>query len=886
MTKITISDALELGSQARSLGKINRAQVFFKAILKKFPKHPVANYNMGEILLEMDCFEGSLKFFEIALEANSINEGFLQSYIDALIALQRFDDANELLRKIHKKGFAGKPLAALFEKAYHASIGLTSNSYVETRERLLRLFEDRKLTEMLALCEASIEQYPVAYELWNFLGVANQRRGRFEDALAAFRKVTHLNPGFSDGFNNIGIVLRHLGRIDEAIQAYQTALTIKPSKSDSYFNLGLALQNKGDLSQAVEAYNKALSIMPDYPEAHNNLGNILYDQESFRDAEISYLKALELKPDYRDALLNLGKTYKCLGALSAGFKTFSKLIEIYPKDFEGHVSLAIVLRLQMKFSEALEACKQAVLIQAKSPEPYLVMGNIFLAQGLIDKAKTFFQKAYAICPENAQALYNLGIILSKEGNFLDAISLFKKSLVLMPDFAAASAQLLYLKRNICDWENNEQSEFNIDMLGTSNANVAPFTLLSSEDNPENHLLRSQNFAKSKFNYEPIYLPKKPSKRPPKITLGYFSADFKHHPVSILMAGVFEKHDRSRFRVFGYSIGKSRRDAVRLRLENAFDDFKDVSEFSDEEVVDIARKDKVDIAIDLTGYTGNCRVGIFALRAAPIQINYLGYPGSMGASFMDYIIADKFLIPKAASRYYQEKIIYMPHSYQAQDDTLVVNSRRKARPVLGAAQNSFVFCAINNCYKINESAFDIWMRLLKKIDKSVLWLLESNHYAKFNLIKEAERRGVDSSRLIFASTVSHQNYLEQFTGADLYLDTFDYNAGATASAALSSGLPLITKSGQGYAARMGGSLLKALKLSDLITQTEEQYENLALDLARNPKRLKDIKMRLRKSIKEEPLFQTRRFTINLEKSYEEALSSYIESKNIKNIEIAD
>lgn len=886
MTKFTISDALKLGVQARRSGKINQAHNFFKAILKKFPEHPVANYNMGEILVEMNCIEQSLTFFEIALDANPLNDRLLKSHIEALIILQRFDDANELLRKTYNKGIESKAASVLFEKISHASIGRTSNSYLKTKERLLRLFDDEKLTEMLALCKASIEKYPLAYELWNFLGVANQRKGYLEDALVAFRKVTHLNPDFSDGFNNIGIVSRQLGRVDDAIKAYQTALTIRSLKPDLYFNLGLALQNKGDLSQALDAYNEALSIMPDYPEAHNNLGNILYDQGSLRDAEIAYLKALELKPDYRDALFNLGKTYKRLGALSAGSQAFSKLIKIYPKDFEGHVSLASVLRLQMKFPEALEACKQALLIQTKSSEPYLVMGNVFLAQGATGKAKRVFQKACALCPENAQALYNLGIVFSKEGNFLDAISLFEKSLILIPNFTAARTQLLYLRRNICDWKKKEQPEYNIDILETSNASVAPFTLLSSEDNPKNHLLRAQIFAKSKFNYEPIKLPKKPFKRPPKITLGYFSADFKHHPVSILMAGVFEKHDRSRFRIFGYSIAKSKRDAIRVRLENAFDDFKDVSEFSDEEVIDITRKDKIDIAIDLTGYTENGRSGIFALRAAPIQINYLGFPGSMGASFMDYIVADKFLIPNEASRYYQEKIIYMPHSYQAQDDSIIVNGQSKARSLSKASPNSFIFCAINNSYKISPSVFDIWMRLLKKIDNSVLWLLESNYYAKTNLIKEAARRGVNSDRLIFVPIVSYKNYLERFSRADLYLDTFDYNAGATASAALRSGLPIVTKSGQSYAARMSGSLLKALKLSDLITKSEEQYENLALDLALNPTKLKNIKTRLQKSIKEEPLFQTRRFTNNLEKGYDEIMSVYIENNNIKTIEIAD
>lgn len=401
----------------------------------------------------------------------------------------------------------------------------------------------------------------------------------------------------------------------------------------------------------------------------------------------------------------------------------------------------------------------------------------------------------------------------------------------------------------------------------------PWPFLSFEDAPARHKLRSENWTTTKYTQSSLPVLPAPAQQPAKLRIGYFSADFRAHPVMYLMCQVLAEHDRDRFEIIAYSYGPDQADPVRDRSRAAVDEFIDVRSLSDLEVAEHARANKIDIAIDLTGYTEHCRSGIFAYRAAPIQINYLGYPGTMGADFMDYIIADQQLIPPSSQQYYSEKPLYLPHHYQAQDDSLAIASETPSRESLGLPEEGFVFCAINSSYKITPSVFSIWMRLLDRVEGSVLWLLKSNEWAQENLLKEASARGIDPQRLVFADKVSHDVYLARFRQADLYLDTFVYNAGATASNALWAGLPVLTKRGEGYTARMAGSLLSSLGVEELITETEESYEALALALAEDPVRLETLRAKVCAQRETSPLFKTALFTRHLERGYEQAYERY-------------
>ena len=368
---------------------------------------------------------------------------------------------------------------------------------------------------------------------------------------------------------------------------------------------------------------------------------------------------------------------------------------------------------------------------------------------------------------------------------------------------------------------------------------------------------------------------RPSKRPKRIRIGYFSTDFKEHPVAYLIAKVLKQHNHDQFEVFGYSVHGSSSCEMRQRLEKSFDSFKDVQSMSDRDIAQQARYDEIDIAIDLNGYTQNARTGIFAYRAAPIQINYLGYPGTMGSNFMDYIVADKSLIPVENQKYFNEKQLYLPHTYLPTDDSRELSKKKITRGDMRLPDNAFVFCCFNNNYKISPTEFDIWMRLLTKVENSVLWLRQSNQFSIKNLKNEAQKRNVDPSRLVFANKAPIDEHLARQRLADLFVDTFSFNAHSTAADALWAGLPVVTKLGLGFAARVAGSLLNAVGLPELVTDTEQDYEALILELATNSTKLAKIKEKLATNRLRQPLFNTKLYTMHLENGFHQAYQNYFD-----------
>ena len=358
----------------------------------------------------------------------------------------------------------------------------------------------------------------------------------------------------------------------------------------------------------------------------------------------------------------------------------------------------------------------------------------------------------------------------------------------------------------------------------------------------------------------------------RIRIGYFSADFHEHAVSLLTAELFETHDKARFELYAFSTGPDTQDEMRKRLEHAFDHFIDVRHQSDREVAAHARRLEIDIAVDLGGHTANCRTGIFALRAAPLQVSYIGYLGTTGAEYIDYLIADCILIPEDRKQHFSEKIVYLP-SYQANDSTRKISDESVTREALGLPETGFVYCCFNNNYKIRPATFDGWMRILSQVEHSVLWLLEDNATAARNLRKEAEARGVDAARLIFARRVPFRDYLARYRTADLFIDTLPYNAGATASDALWAGLPVLTCMGEAFASRVAASLLNAIDLPELVTSSQAQYQALAVELATRPERLKQVRQKLETNRLTTPLFDTKLFTRYLEAAYTQMVERY-------------
>jgi len=469
----------------------------------------------------------------------------------------------------------------------------------------------------------------------------------------------------------------------------------------------------------------------------------------------------------------------------------------------------------------------------------------------------------------------MGIALKDQNKPKEAIEAYNKALAIKPDHEAARTGNMFQKAQICNWDSIDEDLKLTSKLGTSEKHVSPFTLLPFEDAPDRHLIRSKIFAKVNFSQKTLPPKVRPSHMPKRLRVGYFSADFKEHPVSYLMFKVIECHDRSLFDVYGYSIGQPKLDKMREKISGAFDVFRDIHSLSDIEALKIIHNDKIDIAIDLTGYTTHSRTGLFSYRPASVHINYLGYPGTLGTNFIDYIISDPILIPEDKRQYYSEQIIYLPNSYQPTDNTRAISGKIATREDMGLPSDGFVFCCFNNNYKISPKEFDIWMRLMNKVEGSVLWLLKSNKLAEQNLKLQTEIRGVSAERIIFAEKVPQSEHLARQQLADLFLDTFNYNAHTTASDALWAGLPLVTKLGKGFAARVAGSLLNAVGLPELVTKTEQDYEALILELATNPTKLARIKEKLEINRFTKPLFNTELYTKHLENGYLQAYESYFQ-----------
>jgi predicted O-linked N-acetylglucosamine transferase (SPINDLY family) len=427
---------------------------------------------------------------------------------------------------------------------------------------------------------------------------------------------------------------------------------------------------------------------------------------------------------------------------------------------------------------------------------------------------------------------------------------------------------------LCDWSNFEPQIAELAAKIQQGRKVTlPFSLLALIDSLTLQRQAAETWVREKHPPSRPMMPPGKHRRGERIRIGYYSADYHGHATAYLMAELFERHDRERFELLAFSYGSDERDDMRRRLAAAFDQFLDVRTKSDIEVARLSREMGIDIAVDLKGFTQDARSGIFACRAAPIQVNYLGYPGTTGAPYMDYLIADQTLIPQPSRRQYSEAIVSLPHSYQANDRQRRIADKEFVRAELGLPSTGFVFCCFNSHHKITPDTFDGWMRILEQVPGSVLWLLVDNKTAAENLRREARLRNVDARRLIFAARMRLPEHLARHRAADLFIDTLPYNAHTTASDALWAGLPVLTRMGESFAARVAASLLYAIGLPELVTTTQEQYESTAIQLAADPGRLAEIKDRLHRNRSKMPLFDTAQFTRHLEDAYMQMYERY-------------
>jgi len=766
-----------------------------------------------------------------------------------------------------------------------------------------------RLERAEALYRKALAKDPDHADALHLLGVIAYQCGKNGPAIQLMERALAALTELPDAHLNYGNALQKAGRLAEAVESYRRAIALNPDYGMAHSNLARALNDQGLFDAGLESSRRAIELIPNFLGAYVNYAAAFLGLERFAEAEVPLRWALDLMPDRAETHRDLGGTLAKLGRFDEAVSPLERAIALNPNDATTHYALGHVLLSLGRFEEALSCFRHALVLSPDQAEIYGNLGFALKELGRPDEAVAHYERALALRPDHAELHNNLGNALKQLGRVDEAIAHYRQALVLKPDYAAlytnlgnalqvldrldeaiahyaralalepenttALAKWFREKQNICDWSRYREDEARVrNAIGARASFGHPFMLLALSSSPEEQLACARQIAAKIAVSNAAVLPLRQPRPGERIRLGYLSADFRQHPVGLLIAGMIEHHDRRRFEILGYFCGPDDQSAMRARLAGAFDRFADISKMGYRQTAELIDADVVDILIDLTGYTGHTKTAILAYRPAPIQVNYLGYPGTMGADFIDYIIVDRFVVPEDQQPFYTERLVHLPHCYQPSDTGREIANPAPSRAECGLPEEGFVFCCFNTSYKITPAFFDIWMRLLNAVPGSVLWLVAANARVKDNLRREAVRRGVVAERLVFSSPAPMPLYLGRLALADLFLDTLPYNAGATANDALWAGLPVLTCAGKTYVGRMAGALLKAVGLPELITTSLEEYEALALRLAQKPEMLAQLRARLAQNRATHPLFDTERFTRNLEAAYRRMWETWI------------
>lgn len=742
------------------------------------------------------------------------------------------------------------------------------NSSIQIQlEQAVKAFHGQDFFGAEKILRNFIAQTPNHYDATHLLAIVCANQGRHQEAIEYYRNALTLNPQSISVLSNLGASLNSISQNNEALSFLERALALNPNLAALWFNAGNIVSDLGDFKKAAHLYEECIKLNPEYLQAHNHLGKALFNTGDYSQALICYDKALELSPDYPEAWSNKGNALGELRRFKEALASYDRALELKADYVEAWSNKGLTLQELKKYDEALVCYDKALELNQEYVEAWSNKGNALGELKQLSEALACYDKALSLNPDYAEVWANKGSVLSLLKRYEESSLCYKKALELKDNIDWIFGDHMYANMRVCDWAGFEE---NAELLGrkvrSGEKVINPFQILAINDDALMHRQCAQIYVADQYPENPTLgsIPKRPRKE--KICIAYYSADFCNHPTAHLTAELYELHDKSQFEVIAFSFGLDDKSLIRSRLSQSFSQFIDVRGFSDEDIAKLSRNLGVDIAIDLGGFSAENRTGIFAYRAAPIQVNYLVYPGTMGAKYMDYMIADQTLIPAASQHFYSEKIAYLPNSYQVNDSKRTVYGEQPTRQNLGLPEKGFVFCCFNNNHKILPTTFDLWMRILKAVDGSVLWLLEDNPAAAENLQKEALKRGVDGSRLVFAKRVSASEHLMRHRAADLFLDTLPYNAHTTASDALWMGLPVLTLMGESFAGRVAASLLNAVDLPELITNTGQEYEALAIALATDLESLGAIRERLEKNRLTQPLFDTPLFTRNLEAAY--------------------
>ena len=720
--------------------------------------------------------------------------------------------------------------------------------------------------QAFVLLQKACQSKDCSREALYHLGNLYLAQGDFENAIHFLKTALHKSQSFFEAAHNLGLAFANLGRHTEAADSFSKACELNPHSFEALSNLGNSYQNLGLHEDALRRQHQALEISPQHPQCWLNLGVTFNALKQYDKALEAFNQATQLQESYGEAWSNKGITLNELGRHDEALDCQDRALAINHRDADAWSNKGAIYLALMRYEEALQACRKAIAIRPNFAQALYNQGIAFEGLKQDSNAIYTYQAAVQIAPDYHDAWLHLGNVLSNTKQYQDSLIAYQQVLRIKPDNPFLLGTLLHTKMLMCNWEN-----FDCDLqalkiqAALGNKVSTPFQFITLCDDEELQLSVAQTWANSKHPIQSSSI--KPSQeRQSKIRIGYFSADFHNHATAYLMAEFFELHNKDTFEIYAFSYGPNPDDEMRRRLRTSFVQFIDVGKLSDQDIAKQSADLQIDIAIDLKGYTQDSRPGIFSYRAAPIQINYLGYPGTMGAEYINYIMADRTLIPEGSKDFFSEKVIYLPNSYQTNDSKRQISDVQFTRAQVALPEDAFVFCCFNNSYKITPALFDVWMRILKTAPNSVLWLLRDNEWASANLQKEALSRGIDLERIIFAERMNSPKHLARQRLADLFLDTSPCNAHTTASDALWAGLPVLTLSGNSFASRVASSLLSALNLPELIAPSLEDYETLAIKFAIEPKILQGIKEKLAANCLTAPLFDTQQLTKHIEQAY--------------------
>ena len=823
--KGSLQNEIDVAISLFSKGNSKEALTQTLALIERFPEESILFNICGACYASLNQSQSAINYYKKALY---FSPKYSKAHFNLAITLQEVGDLNDAI------------------KSYEKAIEINSE-YVEAYNNLGNIYKDLK---------------------------------KNNEAIFNYKKALNINPKYIEASFSLAEIQYDEGLLTEAMENYKVVVNEKDNLFQAWYSLGIIFKELGQTDKAISSFKKAVDIRPDFIEAYNELGMIYSEQKEA--ISIKYYKnAITLDSQSSILYFNLGNAYKKLDQVLDAIESYEEAILLNPNYFEAFNNLGFLYKERGQHDLAIKNFKSALSSNPSYADAFNNLGITYFTIGEFDKALKCYESAIKFNEIYAEAFANKARLLADLKRYEESVQHFERAIEINPNLDNLHGGLLGTKMYMSMWDDFSNSFSQIkDRVSRGMKTIDPFSILALEDNPDLHLkvakTTSENFLSA------LELPSiKKYKGHKKIKIGYFSADFREHPVSYLTAELFEVHSRYNFEIHAFSFGPDTNDEMNLRIKSGVDYFHDIRSMSHLDSVKHARYLEIDIAVDLGGYTANSRTEIFAMRVAPIQLSYIGFLGTMGSIHYDYLIADEVIIPKENQKYYLEKIIYLP-CFQVNDSKQLQPDKVFSRKDLGLPNKGFVFCCFNNTFKITPETFDSWARILAEVDESVIMLYVDNKIAKNNLQKEIKKRNVDLDRIIFSEHMPKLDYLARYKSVDLFLDTHPYNAGTTASDALRMGLPVLTYLGKSFASRMCSSILSALCLPELICNNQKEYELKAIDLAKNPEKISKIKEKLSNNLISSQLFNTKQFTQNLEAAYLKIYDR--KNQNLENIHV--